>query len=206
MDQPTLSTRSSVPANARPAANRTARRRSSSSSVRKYSARIACFSSFFVVAAAASLTDANWRKLALIHTFYAGKIDYNGIMPRWRYAPWRRYVMQAVMWVILGATVALAALVTNEARRASRVGLNDPRDYDDISVPLPSKWTARTRAEGNPRIVVQASESEKDSRGRVLTISRDVTDVPLSPMLYLARNFNIPIAQSENAPQRWTAP
>src|SRR5437762_2000868 len=101
-------------------------------------------------------------------------------MPRWRYAPWRRYVMQAVMWVILGATVALAALVTNEAHRKSRVQLNsEPQQFGDISIHLPSRWTARTRAEGNPRIIVQASEPSSAPRHRVLTIFRERADEPL---------------------------
>lgn len=110
------------------------------------------------------------------------------------------------MWVILGATVALAAIVTNEARRASRVQLEDgPRDYGDISMPLPVNWNARVRAEGNPHIVVQASEPKKDSRARVLTIIRDVTDIPLSPLRYLARNYHIP-APEHDTQQPWSAP
>src|SRR6185436_2809849 len=106
-------------------------------------------------------------------------------MPRWRYAPWRRYVMQAVMWVILGATVALAALVTSEKRRESRVQLGDPTEYNNLTLRLPRRWKTRIGAEGNPRIVVQASEPKESSRSRVLTIFRDRADEPLSPLQYL---------------------
>lgn len=66
---PAFSTRSLVLEKARPAQYRTARRRSSSDSMeRKYSPSTACFCSFFVVAAAASLTCAKRRSISAATT------------------------------------------------------------------------------------------------------------------------------------------
>jgi hypothetical protein len=114
--------------------------------------------------------------------------------------------MQAVMWLILAATVGLAALVTNDRRRASRVRLGDSVEYGTISIALPVKWKARTRAEGNPRIVVQANEPELSPRARTLTIFREQASDPLSPLQYLIRNFNVPPPPASETDTRWTAP
>src|SRR5688572_29586169 len=106
-------------------------------------------------------------------------------MPKsWQYPRWRRVAMQAVMWVILGATVALAALVSHEVRRSRLVQLADERTLDDnLAVRLPKGWQDGAgpgdTAPWTGRVMITAeeppaaeSENGGGGGGRRLTISR----------------------------------
>src|SRR5688572_22818923 len=59
----------------------------------------------------------------------------------WQYPRWRRYAMQAAMWVILGVTVGMAALVNHSRRQALRVELGPPITSGPFTVRLPAKWS-----------------------------------------------------------------
>jgi hypothetical protein len=54
--------------------------------------------------------------------------------------PFRRFMMQAIMWVILGATVAAAALVNRVKEAALHPSLGERVELDGVSVGLPSGW------------------------------------------------------------------
>src|SRR5689334_16676499 len=56
------------------------------------------------------------------------------------YSPTRRFMMQGIMWIILGATVGLAALVSHHRRSAFEVKLAPPITYRGVTVQLPKGW------------------------------------------------------------------
>src|SRR5690349_15704350 len=115
------------------------------------------------------------------------------------YTPARRYAMQAVMWLILGGTVALAAVVSRSARHATRVQLApQPITEGAVSLRLPVKWRPGPRGE-DPRVVAAASDPSSPSMGasggagagRAVEVLCDRLNVPVSPLQYLVENYGL---------------
>jgi hypothetical protein len=52
----------------------------------------------------------------------------------------RRFMMQAIMWLILGATIGAAALVDHIKQQNLYVLLDQPTSFGDFSVRLPAGW------------------------------------------------------------------
>ncbi|MGB7159333.1 MAG: hypothetical protein WBD40_14790 [Tepidisphaeraceae bacterium] len=102
----------------------------------------------------------------------------------WQYPRWRRYAMQATMWLILGATVGLAALVNHERRRSTRVELGSAVAEGWLVVRLPKTWE-RAPQDRDPRVVARAVEPDEQGLGRTVTITRDRLTKPISPLEYL---------------------
>jgi hypothetical protein len=61
-------------------------------------------------------------------------------MPRPPETRFRRYLMQSIMWIVLLATVGLAAMVDRAKARAMYAALDDPVHFGNISMRLPSGW------------------------------------------------------------------
>src|SRR5687768_1430839 len=101
-------------------------------------------------------------------------------MPRpSEYTPTRRYIMQGVMWLILGGTVALAAMVTQKQRLLHRVDLSSQSlSGGNVSVRLPAKWRARPRGDEDVRVIAQAAEGSPGEEGRRLRVLSERIDVP----------------------------
>lgn len=59
----------------------------------------------------------------------------------WEYPRWRRVVMQAVMWLILGGTVGLAQLIAYKRNHAP-IELGAPVRLGQVDVRLPAGWEA----------------------------------------------------------------
>src|SRR5439155_12048517 len=107
------------------------------------------------------------------------------IMPRpTDYTRARRIAMQATMWLILGGTVALAAVVVREKRREHRVELaEEVVTVGDIAMNLPKNWRARPHADDDPRLIAQAVEGEAGMIGpRTIKILHDRLEDPISPL------------------------
>jgi hypothetical protein len=59
----------------------------------------------------------------------------------WQYPRWRRLLMQLAMWVILGGTVGLAALLDRHAEEGSQVALAPGAlQCGEIKLLLPTRW------------------------------------------------------------------
>jgi hypothetical protein len=109
----------------------------------------------------------------------------------WQYPRWRRFAMQVAMWVILAATVGLAALVNHERRRSMRVDLGAPIVSGAMSVRLPKTWQqSRVAGERDGRIIAQAVEPDDQNLGRTVTITRDRVAAPVSPLEFLLASNN----------------
>ena len=97
---------------------------------------------------------------------------------------WRRLVMQAVLWLILAATVALAVLVTYQKRRGLRLPLDGPRSYGLLRVSAPRHWTVSGSESGDS---FKAVEPQSEG-GRRLTIARMPTAGWVAPLEHLLLN------------------
>jgi hypothetical protein len=67
-------------------------------------------------------------------------IQSTAMARNWQYPRWRRLLMQSAMWVILGATVGLAALLDRHQHMETRVTLGSPVQCGGIQLQLPSHW------------------------------------------------------------------
>ncbi len=103
--------------------------------------------------------------------------------------------MQATMWLILGATVGLAAFVNHERRRSMRVELGPPATHEWIVVRLPRTWQASpspapASGDRGDRIVARAVEPDEQGLGRTITITRQAIAEPMSPLAFLLSSDN----------------
>jgi hypothetical protein len=73
----------------------------------------------------------------------------------WQYPRWRRLLMQSAMWVILGATVGLAALLDRQKHIDNRPALAAPLQCGAIRLQVPLHWMIEFSAPG----MVTATES-----------------------------------------------
>src|SRR5688572_3510330 len=103
----------------------------------------------------------------------------------WQYPRWRRYAMQATMWLVLGATVGLAAFVNHERRRSMRVELGSPTSHGWLVVRLPKTWQQSVLPEREDRVIAVAVEPDEQRLGRTVTITRDRVTRPISPLEFL---------------------
>jgi hypothetical protein len=82
----------------------------------------------------------------------------------------RRFLMQTIMWLILGATIGLAALVDHRQHKFLSADLGEPRQFEGFSIRLPSAWSA-PEDQRNPQAVVEVAEPYFDYDGRVISVT-----------------------------------
>ena len=70
---------------------------------------------------------------------------------------WRRFAMQAIMWVILAATVGVAALIDR------RVELGTPEKLDGVELRLPKNWIREVRTDST----IELTESDDELARRI---------------------------------------
>jgi hypothetical protein len=85
----------------------------------------------------------------------------------WQYPRWRRLLMQSAMWVILGGTVGLAALLDRHQHELSQVPLAPPLQCGSIHLQLPANWIIESSDTG----MMTASESNIDVFTRVVEVT-----------------------------------
>src|SRR5206468_10299959 len=113
-----------------------------------------------------------------------------GVMARPQtYSPARRFMMQGIMWIILGATVGLAALVSHHRRTSIDVKLGDAISYRGVTVQLPKGWEIVKTSDEQSAVVFTATEKTKDeddeeNGARVLKIMREPLGSYRSPIEY----------------------
>ena len=87
--------------------------------------------------------------------------------------------MQLVLWLVLGVTVALAALVTYQKRRGLRLPLEPPRNYGLLRIAAPRHWAVSSTETGDSFIEPQSEG------GRRLTVARMATNGWVAPLEHL---------------------
>jgi hypothetical protein len=132
------------------------------------------------------------------------------------YTPTRRYIMQAVMTLVLAATIALAAAVSSRARRTNRVELSaDAVTARDVTVRLPQGWRAQPADAKDPGLVVEAVEEFSDEdddvdadAARTVTVRVEHLPAPRSPLNHLLTNYELPLRgpRRGRARDEWLTP
>src|SRR5438067_359132 len=111
----------------------------------------------------------------------------------WQYSPWRRQALQAVMGLILLATVGMAALVTRQKQLAIRVPLGEPVKTGDISIGMPAGWAvSRPQSATGNFDKIQALERPGDEKGRSIIVTREQLPMVISSLEYLFSTRNVP--------------
>jgi len=103
----------------------------------------------------------------------------------WHYPRWRRIVMQVTLWIILGATVGLAALVDHYRSGAAAVKLGPQEDFGPVSLRLPEGWAITAQRE--PVLLVQA-EDGSDGSARILSVLRQPVQGKMSALEFIIRS------------------
>src|SRR5689334_1013095 len=77
----------------------------------------------------------------------------------WQFSASRRALSQGVMWVILGLSLALAAVVDAHRRGAMSTKLERPQVYKGVTIAMPSGWDVTAGRSQDWGRVVQAKSS-----------------------------------------------
>ena len=102
----------------------------------------------------------------------------------WEYTRSRRYLMQAVTWVVLGLVTALASVVAAHRRSASAVTLGSPQTIKQVTLKAPKGWEISAQRDESSPTILEATESRRYGEARRLVLTRDV--VPLDQVLEVA--------------------
>jgi hypothetical protein len=98
--------------------------------------------------------------------------------------------MQIIMWLVLGASVALAALLDVHLRRAQVLDLANPVADGPVSFQFPADWKTFTRQDGEATAHVAQDLQDGVSRG--LLVLRQRVPHPMSPAQFLIRADVVP--------------
>lgn len=105
-------------------------------------------------------------------------------------------MMQAIMWIILGGTVGLAALVDRGRQNSLEVRLGDPTHLDGIRIRLPRNWAVTSPDEVSDNIELQ--EPGMDDWPRTIKVS--VQAAPGVSLFHLFDSSNVRADQYVNIP------
>src|ERR1700677_1420590 len=112
-------------------------------------------------------------------------------MPRDPYFPrWRHLLMQVVMWVILGGTLALAALLDRHLRIGQIINFSAPITEGPITFSPPDGWKTFSR-QGEGDGVSHIATQTVNGIDRTLTISLQRIPRLMPPAQYILRALPI---------------
>jgi hypothetical protein len=110
--------------------------------------------------------------------------------PNWYFARWRHLLMQMAMWLALGASVALAAMLDYHLRRGQIVTLSTPVTDGSLTFQLPGGWKSWTRQSEGDATAHVATDSVAGIT-RSLIISRQRVPHTMAPAEYILRALPI---------------
>jgi hypothetical protein len=106
----------------------------------------------------------------------------------WHFPRWRHFTMQAIMWVLLGASVGLAALANHHLRDAHYISLSNPIVDDAFTFRLPEGWKTDSARTGANSIYL-ATESDESDAQRIITINHLRIGAGISPLELIRRQL-----------------
>jgi hypothetical protein len=110
----------------------------------------------------------------------------------WQHGRLRVVVLQVVMWVILGASLGLAAFIDHRKTAALDVTLGEPRRFGALVVRLPKGWELEGET-GPPQAVVAKDYDRQGRLRRTLKVTQEVqTGRVLGPESYLENTVQLP--------------
>lgn len=78
----------------------------------------------------------------------------------WEYPRWKRVLMQVTMWVILGASLGLAQLISHQRANSPQADLGPPQLWGRLIVRLPEGWDMQER-ELDQVLVIEGVEEDR---------------------------------------------
>ncbi|HEY1628367.1 MAG TPA: hypothetical protein VGF52_00830 [Tepidisphaeraceae bacterium] len=75
----------------------------------------------------------------------------------------RRFMMQAIMWLVLGATIGGAALVDRFKMNHLSVPLDKPVTVGDVTLSLPRGWDTMD-ASDNPQVLIAVGDPDSNDK------------------------------------------
>ena len=117
-----------------------------------------------------------------------------------QYGRWRRAAMQAVLWLVFGGTLALAAYFGHR-RTASQDALGEPMTFGALSLRLPAGWERQQRPGANPLALAARERDEEGRDRRQLWVTQEAqADRQRGPALYLETTLSLPDTESKPEP------
>jgi hypothetical protein len=104
----------------------------------------------------------------------------------WYFPRWRHLMMQVIMWLVLGGTIALAAILDQHLRRAQILSLSNPVVDGPLSFRFPADWKSWTRQATGDATAHVATDSIAGI-DRTIIISRERVPHAMSPAQYMLR-------------------
>lgn len=110
----------------------------------------------------------------------------------WQYGRVRVVALQAVTWLVLGGSMALAAWIDHRRSSQFDVGLGEPRTVGRLTLRLPKGWEVEGPA-GTP-LAIRAKDFDRQGRVRLtLTVTQEQqTGRKRGPQYYLEELVNLP--------------
>ena len=119
-----------------------------------------------------------------------------------QYGRLRAVALQVVMWLVLAASLGLAAFIDHRRSGSLDVALGEPVTEGRVVVRLPKGWDVdqkETRA-GPPRTLALVDYDRQNRRRRTLRISQEQqTGRPRGPEYYIEATVNLPLGDEEGA-------
>jgi hypothetical protein len=110
-----------------------------------------------------------------------------------QYGRWRRAAMQAVLWVVFAATLALAGYVSHRRTASLAPQLAEPVTFGELSVRLPAGWEPKERNAPPPAALIAHERDDEGRDLRQLWITREKQEtVRRGPGFYLESSLNLP--------------
>jgi hypothetical protein len=109
----------------------------------------------------------------------------------WYFPRWRQLLVQLVMWIVLGATVVLAAILDHHLRLGQIVELSPPISDGPLSFSLPAgwnNWTRQSEGDGSAHVATDSVAGVT----RTLIVSRLRVPHPIPPAEFILRAMPLP--------------
>ena len=104
----------------------------------------------------------------------------------WYFPRWRHLLMQMVMWLVLGTSMVLAAMLDHHLRQGQIIDFSPTVTDDSLSFRLPSTWKSWTR-KNEADVTEHVATDSAAGVVRTLTISRQRVPHAIAPAEYILR-------------------
>ena len=108
----------------------------------------------------------------------------------WYFPRWRHLLMQMVMWLVLGASMILAAMLDHRLRQQQIIDFSPTVTDDSLSFRIPSTWKTWTRR-NEADVTEHVATDSVAGVVRTLSISRQRVPHAIAPAEYILRAFPV---------------
>jgi hypothetical protein len=118
-----------------------------------------------------------------------------------QYGRWQRVIMQAVLWVVFGGTLALAAFVSRKRTTSLETPLAEPVTFGALSLRLPEGWEREEKATVHVKGLIAQEYDEERRPLRQLWVTQETQAVvKRGPSFYLENVLNLPDSDAKPEP------